>query len=422
MEPLNALLILAIVLAVAFVGQRLTSRLKLPTVTGYILLGVLLGGSLVGIVNLLLGTDLAPLLDADRLRDFSLVGDLALMLVAFAVGSELDMQKLRKVGRSILFIAIAESMAAFVLVAGATYLLQQDVAMAVILGAVASATAPAATVMVIRQYRAAGPLTTTILGVVGIDDAVALMIYSFAATAARAALLHTGKIDWGVMVGRPVVEILGALALGGALGLVGARLLRKVRVTDQLLTGTGMLLLAAAGLARLWELSPLLVNMALGMTLVNRNRFVKNRMAGALAGLSPLFFAMFFVLGGARLNIMLLPQIGLLGGVYLLARAAGKIGGATLGANLGSAPLAVRKYVGFGLLPQVGVAVALALMVDHQFGGGQFGPEGDRLASWVINVLLVTTIATETVGPLLTRVALERAGEAGMAPAEGDSR
>ncbi|MBN2583888.1 MAG: sodium:proton exchanger, partial [Planctomycetes bacterium] len=119
------------------------------------------------------------------------------------------------------------------------------------------------------------------------------------------------------------------------------------------------------------------------------------------------------------LDITLLPKIGWLGLAYLLARAAGKVGGGTLGAVIGKAPSIVRRYVGFGLIPQVGVAVALAILVDQQFGRGQFGDEGQRLAAWVINILLVTTLVTEVVGPMLTRLALRRAGEVDMAPSEG---
>ena len=419
MDSVNTMLLVAIILAVAFLAQLFTERLKLPTVTGYIILGVFLGSSVVGIVNYVFGWHLPPVFDGQRLRDFGMAGDIALTLVAFAIGAEFDLGTLRKVGRSILFIALLESLGAFAMVGLGVWLLSRDLSMALILGAVASATAPAATVMVIRQYRSRGPLTTTILAVVGLDDAVALMIFSFAAAIAGAILAHQGQISLLLVVGEPVLEIVGALVLGAVLGLVGSALLRHVRSTEQLLAGAGALLLLAGGLAKTWHLSPLLTNMALGMMIVNRNPFLKNRISSMLSSIAPVFYALFFILGGARLNISLLPAIGWLGPIYLLARAAGKIGGAALGARLGKAPQVVRRFVGFGLIPQVGVAVALAILVDQQFGRGQFGQQGQRLAMWVINILLVTTLVTETVGPLLTRLALRRAGEVGMAPGEG---
>ncbi|MBN2583851.1 MAG: cation:proton antiporter, partial [Planctomycetes bacterium] len=300
MDSLNVMTLLAICLAVAFIAQKITERLKLPTVTGYIIMGVLLGGSLVGVLNYLFHWHLPPLFSTERLRDFGLAGDIALTLVAFAVGAELDVANLRKVGRSILYIAVLESLGAFVLVAGAVWLINGDKAMALILGAVASATAPAATVMVIRQYRARGPLTTTILAVVGMDDAVALMIYSFAATVAGGILAHDPSLSLAKTVGMPVLEIIGALVLGGTLGLVGSVLLKNVRGTDHLLAGGGAMLLLAGGLAKAWGLSPLLTSMALGMMIVNRNAFVKNRLSSVFSGLAPLFYALFFILGGAR--------------------------------------------------------------------------------------------------------------------------
>lgn len=421
MHTLDPLLLVAIALTVAYAAQRLTDALRLPTVTGYVILGVLLGGSLVALVNAVFRSELPPVFSTELLRDFGIVGDLALTLVAFSVGSELRLDSLRKVGRSIFLIALLESVGAFVLVlVGVLAATGGDLALALILGAVASATAPAATVMVIRQYRSSGPLTTTVLAVVGLDDAVALMIYSFSAAVARSVLKHSAEITWGEAIGVPALEVLGALALGSALGLAAAWALRNVRKSDQLLTAAGAVLVAGAGLAKLWHLSPLLTTMALGFVVTNRNAFVKNRIESVLHGVSPVLFALFFVLAGARLDATLLPTIGLVGLVYLLARSAGKIGGASLGARLGGASPAVRKYVGFALIPQVGVAVALAILVDQEFGGGHFGAEGDRLATWVVNILLATTIVTEVVGPLLMRLALQRAGEANQAPAGGD--
>jgi len=368
-------------------------------VTGYVLLGVVLGVSLL------------RLLHEEALQHMDLVNDLALGLIGFTIGSELRRDVFKKLGKSIFLIALFESLCAFILVTVFVYLLDPTrIYLALILGAVASATAPAATVYVIQQYKTKGPLTSTILAVVGIDDAIALMIFVFAAAVTKS-LLSVEHISSLHIILTPVLEILFSLLLGTMLGLLFVWLFRRVRFPDDLSLGIIGFILLGLGIAEHFHLSGLLAIMAFGSVSSNMNLMLNNRSGKVLEQFSPILFACFFIFGGAHLNLTLLPKVGVLGLVYLIARMAGKMGGASLGAWISRAPPSVRKYIGFALIPQVGVAIALAILVKKEFGTGAFGEEGMHLAEVVINVLLFTTIITEIVGPLLTKMALTRAGE-----------
>jgi NhaP-type Na+/H+ or K+/H+ antiporter len=401
MTQLNSLIILAITLLMAYFVKRLSGKAGLPIVTGYVLIGVVLGISLLNILH------------DHALRDLDLVNDLALGLIAFTIGSELRRSVFKELGRSILLIAVFEGIMAFALVTGVMLLIARDrLYQALILGAVASATAPAATVYVIQQYKAKGPLATTILAVVGIDDAIALTIFVFASAMVRS-ILGSTHISAGMLIFRACYEIGMSLIMGAVTGLIFVSLFRKVRFPDDLLLGTGAFILLDLGIAEHFHLSGMLSVMTFAAMVSNLNIMLNNRSSRILEGFAPVLYACFFIFGGAHLNFALLPKIGWIGVAYLLSRAAGKIGGASLGAWIGKASNNIRKYIGFSLIPQVGVAIALAIMVRKEFGQPQYGAAGSELATLVINVLLFTTIVTEIVGPLLTRWVLGKAGEIG---------
>ena len=165
------------------------------------------------------------------------------------------------------------------------------------------------------------------------------------------------------------------------------------------------------GVSELLGISELLCIMSFGCVLVNIAPQLAKKSGGLIENFSPFFLAAFFLLGGAHLDIKLLKQIGIMGLIYFGARSAGKMGGASLGAVLGKAPRTVKKYIGFTLLPQVGVALALALSISKEFTKPIYGEPGNQMATVIINILLFTTIITEIIGPLLTRLALKKAGE-----------
>lgn len=408
---MNTLLHLAEAFIVAFIMLNISNRLKLPSVSGFVVGGVVLGGSL---FYWLPGahefTD-RWLFSEKVLDQFTIITQIALGLISISIGAELEIKRLKTLGASIVAIAFSEALSAFVLVTVVVSVLFHNFPLGLILGAVSSATAPAATVAVIQQYRAKGPLTSTILAVVGLDDAISFMIFAFALAITRAQLAG-GSFDIIQGLVMPMGHIIIALVIGAAIGFTGALMLRKVRDHD----ATVFLLLAivflVAGIASAFSVSELLANMAAGMMIVNFHPAMKTRIRHSFTAFVPVFYALFFISGGAHLNLFYLPTIWVLAIVYFLTRSMGKISGAFFGAIIGKAPIQVRKNIGFTLLPQVGAAVALALVVQHELGGTDFGSAGASLAQATINVLLVTTLLTEFVGPYLTKQSLFKAGEA----------
>jgi len=396
---MNTLIYLALAAIIAYGSKKLTEKVGVPTVTGYVITGVLLGSSLFGLFKV------------QVLDHLDIVNDFALGLIGFMIGSELKKSVFQQLGKSIIIIALFESVFAFIVVSAAIYALDPGkLYQALILGSVASATAPAATVYVIQQYKAKGPLTSTILAVVGIDDAFALIIFVFASLFVKG-ILSAQDISLLATILIPLKEISLSILLGVAAGLLLNFLFRKVRQADDLLLGAVAFILLQLGLAKMIQLSGLLAVMSFGVTLTNTNEGLTHRLSKLVENFSPLLFAYFFIFAGAHLDIYLLPQIGIMGLVYLISRTIGKVSGASLGALVGQAPAVVKKYIGFALIPQVGVALAMAIMVRKEFGGGEYGEPGIAMATLVINILLFTTIITEIVGPLLTKYALLKAGE-----------
>lgn len=397
---MNALLIVGLAIALSFGAGWLIHKLKLPMVTGYVLVGVLLGSSVIGLFN------------TRALDRVGIVSDLALGVIAFSIGGQLKRDVFKKLGKSILYIVLLEALGAFVLVTTAMWFMTHKLYMALILGAVSAATAPAATVAVLQQYRAKGPLTTTILAVVGIDDAIALIIYAFASSIAKLFIGGGERFSLSAVVFAPFIEIFGALAIGLLMGGIVSVLSRSIRNQAQLLTLAASAILICSGIALRFHLSELLANMALAMAFVNlAPRRRGNQVLDVVQLVGFPIIAGFFCLAGARLDIGLLPKIGWIGIVYTFVRMTGKSLGASAGAHLAKAPAPVRKYIGFSLWPQIGVALALAIIA-----GKDFAPYGDRghfLAALVINILLFTTLITEVVGPLMTRWAIGRAEEIG---------
>ncbi len=397
---MNMLLYLAAGLAAAAISRKIAKRLSLPVITGYILIGIALGVSFLNILK------------PEVLSRLGLVSDIAMSLIAFTIGAELNLKKFSNLGKSILFIAIGESFGAFLLVSGILIAINPSKpAHALILGSIASATAPAATVLVLNEIKAKGKLTNTILAVVGFDDAISLILFSFAATVTKVLFvgMENFSLTWTVL--HPLIEIGGALILGVILGLAGGFVLSRFRGRDDSLMIIGAFILFGSGLSRTFNLSQLLTNMALGMVLINTFPNLKPKIISANNSIGPLLYALFFIYAGALLNIKLFTSVMYVGLIYFTARFAGKVGGSYIGARLGSASEEVRKYIGFSLIPQVGVSIALAILVQRTFGEGDFGVEGVNLASVVVNVLLLTTVLTEIVGPLLTRWSIIQAGE-----------
>ncbi|MDY6796263.1 MAG: cation:proton antiporter [Actinomycetota bacterium] len=380
----------------------LCERVKVPQVVGYIILGVVLGGSVLGVFT------------TDTLDSLIFINYLALAFIGFDIGGELSIRGLRKLGKPIIWISLLESLGAFLLVSIAVYIYTRKLYVAVIFGALSSATAPAATVDVLREYQASGPLTTTLFAVVGIDDGMAIAIYAFAAFFAKILLGGAEQINYAKVVLLPFAEIFGALALGFGVGVILLLLVRNITSRGTLLVFVMGSILFTTGAANALNLSLILANMAVGMTIINLPRYGRPDLFEVARGITAPLFIIFFVLVGARLEMGKLISIGVIGILYVVFRTIGKQTGTYLGAKAGKAPRSVSRYLGLCLFSQAGVAIGLSIETMLEFGGGAYGTAGMELGAMAITIIAATTLVFQIIGPPCTRYAIFKAGEAGV--------
>jgi NhaP-type Na+/H+ or K+/H+ antiporter len=399
-EP-NILFYIGLTLVLAFLGSKVFQRLGIPQVVGFIVIGVILGNS---------GINLIPL---ELVDDLSFISLIALGLIGFDMGSHLRFSELRKQGRSITFILFFESVGTFVLVTAGIYLVTQSMTTALIFGALAAATAPAATVDVLAEYDAKGPLTTAIIAVVGLDDAIALLLFSIASTLAVSLFAGQTPVTLGEMIGIPLFEIGGSILVGLVMGLLLDLILTRIsKHHDAMAVSIGFVLLCVA-LSEGFGFSLILTNMILGLVITNRDpehaRYIRHTVEQA----GPVIYVLFFALIGARFQISYLPTMGMIGIAYIVLRSLGKFSGAWLGGFLGRAEPAVRDNLGLGLLSQAGVAMGLAIASSNRFA--RYGETGIELSTLIINVICATTFVVQLVGPICVKWAIQRAGEVGKA-------
>ncbi len=404
-EP-NILAVIGLIIAVSFLGSKLFQRFGIPQVVGFIVIGVILGPSFLNLIPLELSEEL------------TFISEIALGLIGFDIGSHLLFGELRRLGRSILFILLFEALGTFVLVTLGIYLLTRSWHTALIFGALSSATAPAATVDVLAEYDAKGPLTTTLLAVVGMDDALALLLYSVAAAFAASLLAASGPPSLLHILELPVIEIGGALLVGVGLGLLLDQIMCRMKIQhDAMAVSIGFVFLCV-GLSAMFGFSLILTTMILGLVVVNRCPEHGRHVRYTIEQAGPVIYVLFFTLVGARFQISQLPSMGLLGIAYVLLRSGGKFFGAWLGGTLGRAEPPVRNNLGLGLLSQAGVAIGLALDAAGRFSA--YGSEGQALGTLIISVITATTFVVQIVGPICVKIAISRAGEIGRATLEHD--
>lgn len=392
---MNPFLLVGGAIIVGFFGARAADKVKVPWVVGYIIVGAILGVSGLDIIT------------PKQVATLEFISIFALALIGFTIGGELEVRELKELGRSIVTITIFEATAAFALVTIALRLITGNVPLSLVFGALAAATAPAATVDVLWQYHSRGPLTTTLFAVVGLDDAAALIIYAFATSFARVLL---GSQDYSLfnIAVIPLLRIGGSLLVGGLVGVSLHYVLKRIEDEGHVLILALGGLLLCVGIATAGEFSLILTAMAFGFTLINLSRSHRS-VFKKVATINPPIFLLFFVLVGARVRLDLLAKLGLIGLAYLVMRVVGKTSGAYTGAVLSRAPETVRKYLGLGLLSQAGVAIGLAIDASHSFRA--FGPEGAHIGALAISVIAATTFVYQILGPPLTKLAIFKAGE-----------
>ncbi len=380
---------LSIVIFIGIIGGRIANYFKLPNVSGYIIGGLLIGPSFLNLIK------------AGEAADFNIVNEVALAAIAFSIGSEFLLKDIIKTGKDVLIITVAEVMGAVILVFLVTYFIfKQSFEFSLVIASMSAATAPAGILMVIRELKAQGPLVRTILPVVAIDDAIGIMVFGISMSIAK---LTSGVGSFSIIqiIWAPLFEIIGSLLLGGILGFLLSYLAPKARGRDELLSMVLGFILIGTGAANYLEVSPLLTCMALGAMLINLMQNA-NRVFNLIADFTPPIYLLFFTLAGASLNLSVLTKVGALGIGYILARAVGKVIGATLGAKYVNCDEKVTKYLGMSLLTQGGISIGLSMIVSKEL---------PQFSESIITVILFSVLIYEIAGPILAKIAIQKAGE-----------
>ncbi len=426
-ETASILLLLSIALLSGLLLSRLAKKLQMPAVTAYLIAGVLIGPYLLGQLSALIGIDGLGFtakpngnggLTSDYLGTFSILSDVALGFIAFFIGNEFRLSQLKKIGKQATTVGILQAVITTIVVDVvliALHFIMPDVLpleAAIILGAIASATAPAATLMVVKQYKAKGPVTDILLPVVALDDAVGLILFAVSFGVARG--INSGSVDVVSIIVNPIIEIVGSLTLGAAMGYLFSFCERFFHSRSKRLAVSVAFVLLTIALSKLSfqigsvhiGFSSLLTCMMLGTIFCNACDFSEELMDRADRWTAPLF-VIFFVTSGAELDLSVFTNIFIviIGVAYIVSRSAGKYSGARLSSQLAKCDDNIVKYLGITLLPQAGVALGMAEMVK----ASEFG--GTPVAQIVVSITLFSVLIYELVGPALTKMVLTKAGD-----------
>ncbi len=383
----SVILTIAIMLFIAFLLTRITKRFNLPNVTAYILAGILIGPHVLNLIP------------ASVITGMEFLTDLALAFIAFGVGRYLKLSYLRENSKQTVIITLFESLLAGAIVTLSMYFVFRiPLPLALMLGAIGSATAPASTIMTIRQYEARGPFVNMILQVVALDDAVALIAFSVVAAVIQATV-GGGTIQMSVIL-LPIVFNLAAILLGVGFGFLLNRMISEKRTSDNRLLLSVATISALAGFCAAFRISPLLACMALGTTYINISG--NSELFDQVNDFAPVILTMFFVLSGMRLDVPALKTAGIVGVGYFFIRIIGKYAGAYVGAAVSGATVEVKHYLGLALVPQAGVSIGLAVL------GQRLLPA--EMGSLLSTIILSSAVLYEMVGPASGKLALQLAG------------
>ncbi|MBL7152315.1 MAG: cation:proton antiporter [Phycisphaerae bacterium] len=406
-EGLNIVLLIGIAIFGGTVGARLFQRLHIPQILGYIVIGILLG-PVVGMVS----TD-----TIDALEPFNL---LALGVIGFMIGAELKRDTFVKFGKQVFWILILEGGAAFVLVGGLSFLIMLNfvdwpvaLSVGVVFGAICAATDPASTANVLWEYRTRGPLTTMLLAIVALDDALAMVLYITSISIAGVLTHSQPDVGLLMMLLHGLYEIVGSLGLGVLLGFLLREIVKRVDDDDRTMVFTLSTIVLTVGLAEWWELDKILASMALGVTLINLSPRRSLKSFDLVRKFSPPIYVLFFVMVGARFNISSLSgRIWLLAGAYVVGSIVGKTTGSYWGGVYSKAAPTVRKYLGYCLYQQGTIAIALLIMASRRFEGAT--------SETMLSVIIIGVFVLQVIGPFCTKIGAKKAGEVGMNITEED--
>lgn len=384
----NVYILLTIAIMISLFSSKLMKLVHFPNVTGYLISGLLIGPYCLKLLPLNFVESLNPL------------AEIALGFIALSIGAEFKLSFLKEVGKTPIIIAILEGLMAVIVVDTVLIASGFDVAFSLCLGAIASATAPAATLMIIKQYNAKGPVTKTLLPVVALDDAVALIAFGLS-TAIAKSISSPEQTSILLSLIKPISEIFLSLLIGSLLGVIYAYLTKLFTGRGNRLSITIAMIFLANGLSTYLNLSSLLTIMMMSAVYINISP-VYEQIFNITDRLTPPLFMLFFFFSGAELNISIIAKVGLIGIIYLICRVIGKVIGAAIGCKICKTEPTVTKYLGWTLIPQAGVAIGLATTAMTVV------PEHGAM---IRTVVLCSTVIYELIGPLVTKTALIKAKE-----------
>ena len=402
-EATQLVLLLGIILFAGAIGGWLFQKLKIPQVVGYIVIGIIIGSSGFHILEPNVISALDP------------ISTVALSLIGFLIGGELKLNVIKKYGKQFISILLFEAITPAIVVGGIVtlivWLVTKDITHAVslglILGAICSATAPAATTDVLVEYRTRGPLTTTVYGIVAMDDGVALILYTIASTIVTP-LIGGNSIGFLPQLLYIARDIFGSLLIGGAFGLLLTFLTKKLLNQDaRILTIALGCLFICNGVCSIFDFDNILASMSLGFVMINFAPSKTKSVFSLVNNYTPPIYVLFFVLVGAKLNIWIItPFLGVIALIYVFGRTLGKSIGSTLGAWITKAPKTVQKYLPYCLLSQAGVAIGLSIAAGNDFADS-IGPE-------ILLIITATTFIVQLIGPVFVKIGVTKAGECGL--------
>jgi Kef-type K+ transport system membrane component KefB len=381
-----------IVMICGLLFGRLAKLLKMPNVTGYLIAGLILGPCVLGMIP------------SDMVTNFSVASDMALGFIAFSIGGEFKISYFKQVGIAPIVIAITESIGAVLFVMITCILLGFNLQLSILLGAIAAATAPAQTIMVVRQYQAKGPMTSMLMSVVALDDATALIAFGFAATIVKSMNAHQALYWQSILM--PLYEVLVSFVIGIILSLVMTIFFRFFKKPSNRLCVVVGLIFLTSWLANLVQGSSLLACMALGGGLANLFDDA-DRLFEQTETFTPPLYMLFFAMSGAGFDLGALKNIGLIGITYVIMRVLGKMFGAWVGGKLTHSDPNICKYLGPTLMPQAGVALGLILVAEAIVP--EYGAE-------IRTIILCSTFLYSILGPSVAKWALVKAGEIVLPP------
>jgi len=394
-------LAIGVMITVGLLGGVLSNKIKFPRITGYIIVGILLSPS---VLNLISPATIAKL---------DIITHLALGIIAYLIGASLRMESIRKLGRGIVWITPFQSLGAWLVgtlviafvtplilsTPGATFM-SNYLPMALVIGAMAAATAPAAVMAIIREYKARGPFTTTLLAVVALDDAIAVIAFAIAIGIAQPLVSGSGGVSLYQMLAVPGLEIAKSIGIGTALGFLLVYLNKLIRTRALLLSAVLGIVLLCTGLANFLGVSIIMANMTIGFIVANR--VADSEPIAVMEGIEEVVFAIFFVFSGMHFDAGIMRTAGILALLIVATRFTGKYVGTRIGATISHAPAVIKKYLGLALLPKAGVTLGLALLAQRTF---------PILGDLIFNGVLASVIINELVAPPLTKYAITKSGE-----------